>query len=200
MTDLLFFLTRRRMTGRIRKVFPERKEPGMTRRGLQKRWVRILLTGMTAVMMVLIFCFSMEPAEQSDETSGSISRTVISVIHPDYPTYPTEKQRNIYDTVQHYVRKTAHFTEYLILGLLIRLCLESWFGKQKWLSPVSWAAGTLYAGTDELHQLLTDGRSGQWRDVLIDSSGVLTGVLIAMLALHILRAAQEKRGSGKKCP
>ena len=38
---------------------------------------------------------------------------------------------------------------------------------------------------DELHQLLIDGRSGQWSDVLLDSGGVLTGALIAGLILAL---------------
>ena len=158
----------------------------MTNAWLQKSWVRILLTVLTAAMMVLIFCFSMENAENSDQTSGKYARQVIRTLHPDYETYSQDKQKEIYDSVQHVVRKTAHFTEYMVLGILLRLCLESWFGSRKILPAAAWGAGTVYAGTDELHQLMTDGRSGQWTDVLLDSSGVLAGVAIASLILWIL--------------
>ena len=155
----------------------------MKRTGWQQTWVRILTTALTAAMMIVIFCFSMEDAEKSDQTSANISKEVVHVVHPDYDQKPPEIQRGYFDGVQHFVRKTAHFTEYTLLGLLIRLCLASWFGKRKWLFPAAWGAGTLYAGTDELHQLLIDGRSGQWSDVLLDSGGVLTGALIAGLIL-----------------
>ena len=157
----------------------------MKRSGWQRTWVRILTTLMTMAVMVFIFAFSTEDAESSDQTSGNISREVLPIVYPDYEQKPPEEQKTCYDNVQHIVRKTAHFTEYMILGLLIRLCLESWFGHRKRMLPASWAAGTIYAGTDELHQLLIDGRSGQWTDVLLDSGGVMTGVLIAVLILYL---------------
>ena len=82
------------------------------------------------------------------------------------------------------MRKTAHFTEYALLGLLVRFCLQSWIGnRKKHLLPAGWIFGTLYAVTDELHQLLTDGRAGQWTDVVLDSSGVLTGAVIASVVV-----------------
>jgi VanZ family protein len=113
---------------------------------------------------------------------------------------PAILDRQLFEEVQFSVRKAAHFTEYMILGLLIRLCLESWFGKRKSLPVSSWAAGALYACTDELHQLLTDGRSGQWQDVLIDSSGVLAGVLISTLALKLVRRNARTEKGTDPCP
>ena len=157
----------------------------MERNGWQRTWVRIVTTVMTAAMMILIFRFSMETAERSDRTSGVVTDRVIDTFYPDYESSSQERQRSIYDSVQHLVRKTAHFTEYTLLGILIRCCLESWFGRKKWLEAAAWAGGTIYAGTDELHQLLIDGRSGQWSDVLLDSGGVLTGVLLAGLVIRI---------------
>ena len=167
----------------------------MERGGWQRTWVRILMTAMTVAAMALIFCFSTEPADQSDVTSGRISRRVIAVIYPDYSQKTVEEQQTIYDSVQHTVRKAAHFTEYMLLGLLIRFCLESWFGNRGWSCPVSWATGTFYAGTDEFHQILIDGRSGQLADVMIDSGGVLIGTLIAHF---IIRTASRKQADTRK--
>ena len=157
----------------------------MKRSGWQRTWVRVLTTVMTMAVMAFIYGFSSEDAESSDQTSGHISREVIPIVYPDYEQKAPEEQKICYDNVQHIVRKTAHFTEYMILGLLIRLCLESWFGRRKGMLPVPWAAGTIYAGTDELHQMLIDGRSGQRSDVLLDSAGVMAGVLIAVLILYL---------------
>ena len=169
-----------------------RKVSCMVRTGWQRTWVRILITAMTVAVMVVIFLFSMEDAESSDQTSGQISQTVVRVVYPDYEQMRAAEQKVSFLNVQHAVRKTAHFIEYLTLGLLIRLCLESWFGgKRKRLTPEAWASGTLYACTDELHQLLIDGRSGQWMDVLLDSSGVLTGVLLSCLILSVSRKRGE---------
>ena len=84
--------------------------------------------------------------------------------------------------------------EYLLLGFLIRFCLLSWFGKRTWLTIGSWGAGTLYALTDEIHQMMIDGRSGQWTDVLLDSAGVLAGVLIAA---KLVELTERKAGRSK---
>ena len=177
----------------------KRKDMKMAINGLQKIWVRILLTVLTVTMMVLIFCFSTEPAERSDQTSGRFTRQVIHRVYPDYESYPQERKHSIYDRIQHIVRKAAHFTEFAILGILLRLCLESWFGPWKWLPFIAWAAGTFYAGTDELHQLMTDGRSGQWTDVLLDSSGVLTGVALTTLILWLVVRRIKRKEQEKAC-
>ena len=162
----------------------------MERTGWQWTWVRVLTTALTVTVMMLIFRFSMEDAEQSDQRSGFVSQAVIRMVYPDYDRKTPEEQQVCYDNIQHLVRKTAHFLEYAVLGLLIRLCIESWFGSRKGMMGAAWAAGTVYAGTDELHQLLIDGRSGQWSDVLLDSSGVITGVLVACVILRVSRRKQ----------
>ena len=41
----------------------------------------------------------------------------------------------------------------------------------------------LYACTDEFHQLFMDGRAGQFKDVLIDTAGGSTGILL----WHVIR-------------
>ena len=69
------------------------------------------------------------------------------------------------------LRKLAHFGEYAVLGLL----LVRAFGRE----PLAAAAGVAYAGTDELHQHFVRGRHAAFRDVAIDSAGVLAGLLLA---------------------
>jgi VanZ family protein len=172
----------------------------MERTGLQRTWVRILLTVLTLAVMGMIFFFSTETAEQSDETSGYFTRQVIDVLYPDYAKYEKKQQQSLYDSIQTVIRKMAHYTEFAILGFLMRLCLESWFGKRKWLTPVSWGLSTLYASTDEMHQILIDGRSGQWTDILLDSAGVLSGVLIAVLVLFLVRKRTTRKERSAICP
>ena len=58
-------------------------------------------------------------------------------------------------------------------------------------APAAWLIGTAYAVTDEFHQSFVPGRSYEFRAVVIDSCGVLTGVLAALLAGWI-RAQREK--------
>lgn len=162
----------------------------MVRTGWQNPWVRAVTTILTVAVMVMIFCFSMENAENSDKRSGMISIEIIKVFHPDYEQMGGGLRQAIYDRVQHIVRKCAHFTEYMLLGFLLRLCLESWIGhriKRRWITGLAgFGAGAAYACTDELHQLSIDGRSGQWTDVLVDSCGVLAGAALGTLLIRSL--------------
>lgn len=169
--------------------------------GWQKAWVRILTTLLTAAVMVMIFCFSTENAEQSDQRSGVFSQIIIRTVHPDYDLLDAAQQKRIYDDTQMVVRKCAHFSEYALLGFLIRLCMESWFGhrtlKRHLPAIAGFVSGSLYAVTDELHQLAIDGRYGKWTDVLIDSAGVLTGVILGTLLICMsVRKQKAERDAG----
>ena len=52
--------------------------------------------------------------------------------------------------------------------------------KGKRILAAAWT-GILYAASDEFHQLFVPGRSGQITDVLIDSGGLLAGILLVVL-------------------
>ena len=73
------------------------------------------------------------------------------------------------------VRKTAHFTEYFILGILSLNCYKD-YCKNKRIILFSIVFCILYAMLDEFHQTFIPGRVGTIKDVLIDSMGVLCGV------------------------
>lgn len=165
----------------------------------QKTWIRVLTTVITVSIMAMIFFFSTEQAEQSDATSGFFSLWVLRLTHPGFESLPEEERVELYNRMQTVIRKIAHFTEFALLGFSIRLCLESWFGgRRKCLGAAACIGGAAYAGLDEWHQTLVDGRSGQWADVGIDTSGVLTGVLIAtwILNRYIRKKKTDTSGSG----
>ena len=52
--------------------------------------------------------------------------------------------------------------------------------------------GTFYAITDEIHQTFIPGRSGEIRDVIIDSFGILTGLLICIVFLKVVHNFRDK--------
>ena len=81
------------------------------------------------------------------------------------------------------LRKLAHFGEYAVLGLLL--------GRALGREPLAALAGAAYAATDELHQHFVPGRRAAFRDVAIDTAGVLVGVALA-------RLVQSERWSAKR--
>ncbi|MDB6123342.1 MAG: putative rane protein [Pedosphaera sp.] len=81
------------------------------------------------------------------------------------------------------IRKCAHLTEYAIFALLVWNAVRKpvWRDKRPWqwseAVKVLWVA-VLYAATDEFHQTFIPSREGCLRDVLIDSSGAVVGLLL----------------------
>jgi len=82
------------------------------------------------------------------------------------------------------VRKAAHMTEYAILALLLLGTItKDRITRKQLLAVICLVAA--YAATDEYHQLFVPGRSGQVRDVVIDTVGGTLG-LGAWLAVRRL--------------
>lgn len=78
------------------------------------------------------------------------------------------------------VRKMAHFTEFTALGM--SLC---WlFGMLEKGKLLPFLCGGLAACVDETIQIFVPGRGPSVRDVCIDSSGVLLGVILLTLGHH----------------
>ena len=159
---------------------------------MQKIWVRVLTTLMTLCVMGGIYYFSTESATDSDATSGIISTWLADRIRPEWREMAEPDRTVFYNEVQHVVRKTAHFCEFALLGFCLRGCLESWMGRRKSLPLWSWGGGTFYAALDELHQMQADGRAAQGTDALLDSAGVLCGVLLAAGLLMLVRKRMKK--------
>ena len=145
--------------------------------------VRCVFILLTVAVMVIIFMFSCEDSEESAERSGIVTAIVTNLIVPDFDELPAERQEEILDKAEFIVRKLAHFTVYAALGF----CASCAAGKRRLLSRLSGAVLLfcfLYAGSDELHQRFVSGRSGQLRDVIIDTGGSLTGILLSIIAIE----------------
>ncbi|MGM0899201.1 MAG: VanZ family protein [Bacillota bacterium] len=134
--------------------------------------------------MVLIFTLSHQPAGVSGGISSEIARqladAINSVVALDFEMFHTM------------FRKSAHFFAYLVLGLLLVNALrKSGIGINR---AILWAfiGSALYAASDEAHQLFIPGRSGELRDVLIDSIGAATGLFFYWLIVRVKWQRQEK--------
>ena len=118
--------------------------------------------------MFLIFLMSSFDATESTNQSNFIVNIITNIF----------KIENI-ELLSFIIRKLAHFTEYLILGLLV----ANMFTKSNInnLYLISIILCIIYATSDEIHQLFVPGRACQLRDILIDSIGSITGVYLYKL-------------------
>lgn len=140
---------------------------------------KILYSILIIIWMLIIFAFSNQPANESSELSdGFISKTIGNA-YKIFNKNATEEQlmelKKIYTTP---IRKTAHFSIYLVLGILTTLLLKEYNIENKKQILFAILICLLYATSDEIHQLFVPGRSGEIRDVLIDTAGSSLGVLI----------------------
>ena len=142
-----------------------------------KAWLRLMLWLAVLATAGMIFWFSAQNGAASSQLSGGITEKVVEVVEPD--------------AVQFAVRKSAHFSEYALLGFLLRLLCASYALRRGGL--VAWLCGTGYAATDELHQWFVAARSAMWQDVCLDSSGVFAGVLLATGILALIAYRRNRR-------
>lgn len=136
---------------------------------------KVVKLALMLIWMYVIFDFSAQPAVQSTLVSSGVSKTIYDFIKILYP--PLKMSLSHFDTVYvPLIRKTAHFIEYFILGILVYINTKEWFIKRH--LNISLLTCLVYACSDEGHQLFVAGRSGSLRDVLIDISGSFAGILL----------------------
>ena len=147
----------------------------------------------TLLLLFLIFGFSAQDGESSGSLSFQISLFLVKLASPLLPAAMSEEvlfERA--ELIHYFVRKAAHMTEYFLLALSLQLPLTAWFSKQFSLKLrifTGFAATVLFAALDEFHQSFVPGRSGNFTDVCIDS----TGALIASLCLFLFYSIYQKK-------
>jgi len=149
---------------------------------------KILLLTATILLMILIFVFSAQPAEESTELSNGAGAFVCRLFIPGFQELSPSEQMQHIEGIDHAIRKTAHGTEYCILGILCAATLLAWIKKSRKLLLCSgFLIAVLYSVTDEIHQSFVPGRACMFTDILIDSAGALAGVLVLSLVLSLRR-------------
>ncbi|MBR3759646.1 MAG: VanZ family protein [Ruminococcus sp.] len=153
---------------------------------------RIIFSLLSVICMAAIFCFSLENSDESSETSMKFTKTAVNIAVDDFDDLPEKKQLSILDKASFIIRKSAHFSLFAMLGFLISMSV----GRRRLFSTAS--AGVmlfcfLYAVSDEIHQSFVPGRSCEFRDMMIDTSGALAGMLASVAIIFIHRKITENR-------
>lgn len=147
------------------------------------------------IWMSVIFSFSNQRGEGSGNTSRKISKVIVRIIDIQNRYSDFEKD-NLIEVVEPILRKIAHLTTYAIGGIAIANCVWQFCSKEKRAIGISTCIGVLYAISDEVHQLMIDGRNGNIKDVIIDSIGILIGIMIFLLIKGVCKGNVNKK---KEC-
>lgn len=122
--------------------------------------------------MVFIFAFSNESGVESTKRSDGVITFIF-------------KKNNKTNRLITFVRKSAHFIIYFLLGL----CIINFFSEFRLSSNKLFVFSILfcflYACSDEIHQLFIVGRSGNVYDVLIDTIGSFFGMFFYKMIFMI---------------
>lgn len=153
---------------------------------MKKRFIWIAVV---ALYVLFIFSNSMKPAELSSEDSGAVLR----LVHQVLAWIGADKSV----ITEHMIRKTAHFSEYTLLGILLFQCLKLCLKQLDKRIFFQIIIGFMVSFVDETIQLFVEGRSGQISDVWLDCFGVVCGTLLSAALIRIAGKA-EKRKYDKK--
>lgn len=132
---------------------------------------------LSGVCMVLIFWFSSREAGQSAHQSEIILKIVRAIFG----------ENAFSDFI---VRKAAHFCEFALLAFLFNFALLYTMGKKH--IPLGIALTSLYAASDEFHQLFVLGRSCQASDWLLDTCGGAAGAIFFIVIFLIIKYIKVK--------
>lgn len=126
------------------------------------------------MIMVIIFDFSNGDGEESVSLSYTVAEYVSAVLENIGITLTPEK-------IHLPIRKIAHFSEYACLSIT---GMWAFYDIRK-RSAIVGIWSIIYACIDEVHQSFVPGRCASFVDVLIDSSGAVTGLLVYLMILKI---------------
>jgi VanZ family protein len=127
--------------------------------------------------LLVIYNFSAQSAKESSELSRGLSRYLYSFINRVLPQQITVQGFHLF------LRSGAHFFIFFVLALLLinAFRVSGYSDYKVVLYTLITAVACAFA--DEFHQLFVPGRGAQFKDILIDSLGIISAVVLYLLAM-----------------
>ena len=141
---------------------------------------RIITAFLLILWVIFIFSNSLDNADASTAKSGAVLALLRRILGSEGA-----------DLTEFIVRKTAHFTEFAIEGILLLSVVKGYTARPVKFLGWPFLGGLMTALADETIQLFSPGRSSQVTDVWIDFAGVVTGVLLALLVQAVVRRCKK---------
>ena len=168
-----------------------------------KAFLRALLKPLSFLpaffMMYIIYHLSGQDGATSAGLSLKVSIKVVELASKifDHPL-STEEIMQYADLIHFLIRKCAHVTLYFLLAVSVSFPLYVYGLRGIPLMLVAGGFCIAFACGDEYHQSLVEGRGPSKQDVMIDSIGVLAGVILVRIVGFIGRMTIFKQLSKKR--
>ena len=154
-----------------------------------KRKIALIPLALSIFIMIVIFLFSSQSGENSSELSIKATRLIAETIVPDFDIMHVQRQNTIVDGLHGFVRKSAHFSIYALLGLNVFFTAYFVVKRLKNQIIITISVCAAYACLDEFHQFFRTGREASIKDVLIDvcgaGCGIITGVIVISIVFYV---------------
>lgn len=172
-----------------------------------KAFLRALLKPLSFLpaffMMYIIYHLSGQDGATSAGLSLKVSIKVVELASKifDHPL-STEEIMQYADLIHFLIRKCAHVTLYFLLAVSVSFPLYVYGLRGIPLMLVAGGFCIAFACGDEYHQSLVEGRGPSKQDVMIDSIGVLAGVILVRIVgfigrMTIFKPLSKKRKAAK---
>ncbi len=161
-------------------------------KNILKHVIRYILIICIIVLCCKIFALSSQDGGVSAGTSRQFTEIVLKILG-------LECNDRTIEIINPVIRKVAHFSVYMLLGFLTMCTCETFKWQRVYKFDFSTMFAFVFACSDELHQRLVPGRSGEFADVCLDTVGAMLGVLIVLaIALICVRIKKKKANKPKK--
>ncbi len=185
-----------------RRFFAYNIDMSVRKRGKMRLALQIALPCLCAAWLAFIFGNSLRTGTQSSAQSSKIVALVQRVVGWVFPDgWVANATGEDYLRLHNFIRKTAHFVEYAVLGGLLFGCYAVYTRRLKW-SFLPLLGVVLFPCLDELLQTQISGRAGMLADVFLDISGGLVGLLLVALPWLVTKIKRSKYGRKelRDCP
>jgi VanZ family protein len=119
--------------------------------------------------------FIMSTDSFSAEHTASVFQKILLWLKPDLTAHQ-------FAVIHHYIRKSAHFTEYFLFGLFLYRAIRGGRAGWRWSWGLSaFFIAAAYSALDEIHQVFVASRGPSPYDSALDSVGALCAILVLWL-------------------
>ena len=139
---------------------------------------KIIYFILTLIVLISIYYLSSMNNKETNSLSKGIVYKSIEII--ENITHKEYDKKSIVNKLNYPIRKCAHFTLFLLLGVCIYLLLNAFNINNRFI--ISIVLCFVFACLDETHQIFTSGRTPLLLDIIIDSIGSIVGIVIISLS------------------
>lgn len=137
----------------------------------------------TIFIILFIFYNSIQNGENSSETSTLVLNFINNMINVIGLSFKLDG---------YFIRKLAHFVEFFAFGLFLMLSFKEFTNKTFSIISFPMFFALLVPVIDEFIQIYSPGRASSVKDVLLDFSGAITGIIIVCLCSKIKKRRKYK--------